>query len=97
MAAFYKPGEHKRRPGVYIRIVNRGTDAAGVMATIPVQPTPPPTPPAETDGITVAYANGIVTLSIPDCTVAYDGNGTVTLSGLASVEYDDNGIVTIGG
>lgn len=98
MAAFYKPGEHKQRPGVYIRIVNSGSDSAGVLATIPVQPTPTPTPPEETDGITVAYDGiSIVTLSIPGCTVAYDGNGTVTLSGLASVEYDDNGIVTIGG
>lgn len=97
MAAFYKPGEQKLRPGVYIRIVNRGSDAGGVLATIPVQPTPPPTPPAESDGITVAYTNGLVMLSIPGCTVAYDGNGTVTLSGLASVECDDNGIVTIGG
>lgn len=97
MAVFYKPGEHKRRPGVYIRIVNRGSDSAGVLPLTPVQPSPGPTPPDETDGITVAYANGIVTMSIPGCTVAYDGNGTVTLSGLASVEYDDNGIVTIGG
>lgn len=96
--AFYKPGEQKLRPGVYIRIVNRGSDAAGVLPLTPVQPSPTPTPPDETEGITVTYdGSGIVTLSIPGCTVAYDGNGTVTLSGLASVEHDDNGNVTIGG
>lgn len=97
MAVFYKPGEQKRRPGVFIRIVNRGSDAAGVLPLTPIEPSPDPIPPAETDGITVAYANGLVTLSIPGCTVTYDGNGTVTLSGLSSVECDDNGIVTIGG
>lgn len=101
MAGFYNEGERKKRPGVYLRIVNRGA-ASSVPAYPPVipTPTPPPTPPSEdTDVITVAYdANGIVTLAIPGCTVTYDGNSTVTLSGLTvPVTYDGAGNVTIGG
>ena len=33
--AFYKSGESKRRPGVYMRFVNRNVDA---VATAPVTP-----------------------------------------------------------
>ena len=94
--AFYKPGEQKRRPGVYIRIVNRGADAVGVLTVTPVEPDP--SPPIEIDGFTVLYdSSGAVALYIPGCTVTDDGNGTVTLSGLTSAAYDDNGKVTIGG
>ena len=92
--AFYKPGEQKKRPGVYIRIVNRGADAAGVLSVTPEESDPP----IEIDGFTVLHdSSGAVALYIPGCTATYDGNGTVTLSGLTSAEYDDNGKVTIGG
>lgn len=94
MAGFYTDGERMRRPGVYLRIVNRGADAALAAAAAPVAPAPPEL----TDELTVAYAAGVVTLMLPlGCTVTHDGNGTVTLSGLTSVAYDDDGIVTIGG
>ena len=96
MAGFFNEGERKYRPGVYLRIVNSGNDAAKAAIH---QVTPTPTPPDETDGITVAYdSSGLVTLAIPGCTVTHDGNGTVTLSGLTvPVTYDDAGNVTIGG
>ena len=94
--AFYKPGEQKRRPGVYIRIVNRGADAAGVLSLTPDESDP--APPIEIDGFTVLHdSSGTVALYIPGCTATYDGKGTVTLSGLTSAAYDDNGKVTIGG
>ena len=90
--AFFNPGERKNRPGVYLRIVNRGA------ASSEPYPQVTPAPPDETEGITVTYDDsGLVTLSIPGCTVTTDGNGTVTLSGLtAPVTYDDAGNVTIG-
>lgn len=94
MAGFYNSGEQKMRPGVYLRIVNRGADAASEVAAAPVAPETPEL----TDELIVSYRAGVVTLTMPlGCTVTYDGNGTVTLSGLASVAYEDNGIVTIGG
>ena len=95
--AFYHRGEQKKRPGVYIRIVNSGGSSSSAMNFPQVQPTPPT--PDETDEISVGYnSSGIVTISIPGCTVTHDGNGTVTLSGLTvPVTYDDNGNVTIGG
>ena len=99
MSVFFNDGERKQRPGVYLRIVNRGADSTA-PAYQQVTPTPPPSPPSDdTDGITVFYdASGLVTLSIPGCTVTHDGNGTVTLSGITvPVTHDDNGIVTIGG
>ena len=94
MAGFYNIGEKKNRPGLYMRIVNRGTDAARAAAAVPVEPDQPEL----TDELTVAYSAGVVTLTLPKgSTVSYDGAGTVTLSGLASVAYDDEGNVTIGG
>lgn len=95
MAGFYNKGEQKRRPGVYLRIANRGDDKSA-PAYPQVTPTPPPSD--DTEGITVVYdSSGLVKLSIPGCTVTHGGNGTVTLSGLASVTHDNNGNVTIGG
>lgn len=100
--AFFKPGERKKRPGVYLRIVNRATGS--VEAEIPQvtpTPTPPPVtpdPPVETDGLMVSYdGSGIVTLTLPaGSTVSY-ADGTVTIAGLTeAVSYAD-GIVTIGG
>lgn len=91
--AFYKIGERKNRPGVYLRFVDRGKDA-GKVAAAPAKPEPPDL----TDELIVEYRAGVVTLMLPiGCTVAYDGEGTVTLSGLESVAYEDDGIVTIGG
>ena len=51
------------------------------------------------NGITVNYDDdGIVTLSIPDCTVAYDEDGSVTLARITgTVTHDNNGNVKIGG
>lgn len=90
---FYKIGEKKNRPGVYLRFVNRGKDADTAAAAPPV-----PAPPELTDELIVEYRAGVVTLMLPmGCTVSYDGAGTVTLSGLVSVAYDEEGIVTIGG
>lgn len=97
MAGFYNIGEKKNRPGLYMRIVNRGTDAARAAAAVPVEPEQPDHPEL-TDELTVAYSAGVVTLTLPKgSTVSYDGAGTVTLSGLESVAYDDEGNVTIGG
>lgn len=92
---FYHIGERKERPGVYLRIVNRGT----VSYAPAYPPVTPPAPPDETEGITVAYdGRGLVTLSIPRGTVSYDDNGIVTLSiPDCTVSYDGNGTVTIGG
>lgn len=97
--AFFQPGEKKVRPGVYLRIVNRGADSAEPAAIVQPTPIPPVIPPEDPNGITVAYdSSGIVTLSIPGCTVTHDGNGTVTLSGITvPVTHDNNGTVTIGG
>lgn len=97
--AFFQPGERKVRPGVYLRIVNRGADSAKPAAIVQPTPIPPVTPPDDPNGITVAYdSSGLVTLSIPGCTVTHDGNGTVTLSGITvPVTHDNNGTVTIGG
>ena len=97
MAGFYNDGEQKRRPGVYIRIVNGGDD---ISAPAYPQVTPEPTPPTgDTDGITVAYdASGLATLAVPGGTVTHDGKGTVTLScPTMTVTNDGAGNVTIGG
>jgi len=94
MAGFYKTGETKKRPGVYMRIVNRGADAVSAEITIPAAPTPPEL----TEELIVSYRAGVVRLTLPlGCTVTHDGSGNVTLSGLESVVYDDEGNVTIGG
>lgn len=98
--AFFKPGERKKRPGVYLRIVNRGAASSEPAAQVTPTPIPPVIPPEDPDGITVAYSSTsrLVTLNIPGCTVSYDGNGTVTLSGLTVPVMDDgNGNITIGG
>lgn len=96
---FFTPGEKKIRPGVFVRIVNRGADSGDVAAIVEPTPIPPVIPPEDPNGITVAYdSSGIVTLSIPGCTVTHDGNGTVTLSGITVPVTDDgNGNITIGG
>lgn len=97
MAGFYNDRERKYRPGIYMRIVNRGTEAARAAAAVPVEPDQPDHPEL-TDELIVAYSAGIVTLTLPKgSTVSYDGAGTVTLAGLESVAYDDEGNVTIGG
>ena len=99
MAGFFTKGERKRRPGVYLRIVNRGAGSSE-PTYLQVTPAPTPTHPSDdTDGITVAYdGSGHVTLAIPGCIVTTDGNGTVTLSGLTvPVRDDGNGNITIGG
>ena len=98
--AFYTPGEQKKRPGVYLRIVNRGADSSEPAAIVePIPPvTPPDDPPVETDGLMVSYdGSSVVTLTLPaGSTVSY-ADGTVTIAGLdAAVSYAD-GIVTIGG
>lgn len=98
--AFFKPGERKKRPGVYLRIVNRGAASSEPAAIVQPTPIPPVIPPDDPDGITVAYnsTSRLVVLNIPGCTVTHDGNGTVTLSGLTvPVTDDDNGNITIGG
>ena len=90
--AIYRIGEQKSRPGVYLRTVNRGKNVEAATVLIIPDPIVP------VDGMTVQYAAGIVTLTLPKgFTVSYDGAGTVTISGLASVTYDDAGNVTIGG
>lgn len=98
--AFFKPGERKNRPGVYLRIMNRGAASSEPAAIVAPPPIPPVIPPDDPDGITVAYSSTsrLVVLNIPGCTVTYDGNGTVTLSGLTVPVTDDgNGNITIGG
>ena len=86
-----------KRPGLHLRIINRG-DAAEPAAIVQPTPIPPIIPPDDPDGITVAYDSGLVILSIPGCTVTHDGNGTVTLSGLTVPVTDDgDGNITIGG
>lgn len=94
MAGLFNAGERKYRPGVYLRIVNRGADAAQAEIHAPVAPAPPEL----TDEMLVSYSAGVVTLTLPEgSTVSYDGAGTVTISGLTeSVTYED-GTVTIGG
>lgn len=97
--AFYTPGERKARPGVYLRIVNRGADSSEPAAI--VEPTPPPItpdPPVETDGLMVSYdGGGVVTLTLPEGSTVSYADGTVTIAGLTEdVSYAD-GIVTIGG
>lgn len=96
---FFTPGEKKARPGVFVRIVNRGADRSEPAAIVEPTPIPPVIPPDDPNGITVAYdSSGLVTLSIPGCTVTHDGKGTVTLSGLTVPVTDDgNGNITIGG
>lgn len=97
---FFTPGEKKIRPGVFVRIVNRGADSSEPAAIVEPTPIPPVIPPDDPDGITVAYSSTsrLVVLNIPGCTVSYDGNGTVTLSGLTVPVTDDgNGNITIGG
>lgn len=41
MAVIYNAGEKNLRPGVYMRIVNIGDDAANAAASAPVAPAPP--------------------------------------------------------
>lgn len=99
MAIFYNAGEEKKRPGVYLRIVNRGayTDSIASDPVVPNYPEIPDTPDQD-DGLIVSYLSGVVTLTLPvGITVSHDGSGTVKLSGLRSVAYDDEGNVTIGG
>lgn len=88
---FYNIGE-KTRPGVYLRIVNRGADSGDAAAIVQ------PTPPVETDGLMVSYdGSGIVTLTLPEGSTVSYADGTVTIAGLTEpVSYAD-GIVTIGG
>lgn len=91
---FYNIGERKNRPGVYLRIVNRGADAAQAEAAAPVAPAPPEL----TDEMIVSYRAGVVTLTLPEgSTVSYDGAGTVTISGLTEAVTYEDGSVTIGG
>ena len=93
--AIYRIGEQKPRPGVYLRTVNRGKNVEA--ATVLIIPDPVVPEPEPTDGMTVQYAAGIVTLTLPNgCTVDYDGAGTVTLTGIALVS-SEGGRVTIGG
>ena len=99
---FFTPGEKKIRPGVFVRIVNRGVDV-GDVAAMPVTPTPtpppiPPDPPVETDGLMVSYdGSSVVTLTLPKGSTVSYADGTVTIAGLTeAVSYAD-GIVTIGG
>ena len=98
--AFYNIGERKKRPGVYLRIVNRGADAAIAAVSLPVTPTPTPDPepPVETDGLMVSYdGSSVVTLTLPEGSTVSYADGTVTIAGLTeAVSYAD-GIVTIGG
>lgn len=96
--AFYNSGERKNRPGVYLRIVNRGEAAAPAVASLPVTPTPDPEPPVETDGLMVSYdGSSVVTLTLPEGSTVSYADGTVTIAGLTeAVSYAD-GIVTIGG
>ena len=57
--AFYNSGERKSRPGVYIQIVNRGSDATMRAAAAP---TPPPYEPGATTeqiGDTLYIANNV--------------------------------------
>lgn len=82
--AIYHIGEHKVRPGVYRRIVDRGEDTSGLPVSAPVLPDIPDIPdiPDEPQLMTVAYAAGVVTITLPKG---------------GKVSYEDNGIVTIGG
>lgn len=92
--AFYKSGERKHRPGLYMRLVNRGTDTGRFVAVAPEEPEKPEL----SDDLIVSYGSGVVTITLPlGSTVSYDGNGNVTISGLTSAAYDDEGNVTIGG
>lgn len=97
--AFFKPWERKKRPGVYLRIVNRGAASSESAAIVQPTPIPPVIPPDDdTDGLMVSYdGSGVVTLTLPvGSTVSY-ADGTVTIAGLTeAVSYAD-GIVTIGG
>lgn len=92
--AFYKSGEQKIRPGVYLRVANRGTISATAFNPVP----PMPDPPVETDGLMVSYDGvSVVTITLPNgYTVSY-ADGTVTLAGLTEAVSHKDGIVTIGG
>ena len=57
--AFYKRGESKRRPGVYLRLVNRNVDAAGAVATAPVTP-PSPSYPEPSQNMLLKDRNGVL-------------------------------------
>lgn len=100
--AFFKPGERKKRPGVYLRIINRGADnaePAAIVEPTPIPPViPPDDPPVEADGLMVSYdGRSVVTLTLPEGSTVSYADGTVTIAGLdAAVSYAD-GIVMIGG
>lgn len=100
--AFFRKGERKTRPGVYLRIMNRGaasSEPAAIVQPTPIPPVvPPDDPPVETDGLMVSYdGSSVVTLTLPEGTTVSYADGTVTIAGLTeAVSYAD-GIVTIGG
>lgn len=79
--AIYHIGDHKVRPGVYRRIVDRGEEADGMAASSPVLPDQPEQP-EQPQLMTVAYAAGVVTIKLAKGgMVYYDNNGTVTIGG----------------
>lgn len=97
--AFFRKGERKTRPGVYLRIMNRGAASSEPAAIVQPTPIPPVIPPDDdTDGLMVSYdGSGVVTLTLPEGSTVSYADGTVTIAGLdADVSYAD-GIVTIGG
>lgn len=56
--AFYKLGERKYRPGVYMRFINRGAGSSE-PAAMPDAPTPTPPDPPVAVGL-LAVANGVL-------------------------------------
>lgn len=56
--AFYKLGERKYRPGVYMRFINRGAGSSE-PAVMPDAPTPTPPDPPVVVGL-LAVANGVL-------------------------------------
>ena len=94
MAAFYFAGERKRRPGVYIRLKNIGSDNIKIKT-----PTPGEIEPGETT-LTVDYdeATNALTINGSGILVSHDGNYTVALiiPGV-TVSHDGAETVTIGG
>lgn len=79
--AFYQIGEQKNRPGVYLRIANRGAD---IVTASPLPVTPPQTPdsepPVETDGLLVSYdGSNVVTLTLPEGSTENNPDNAPTL------------------